>query len=105
MDENSELSPLTEKVLKMFILIALLYGAWNGVIWLNEYLAGLTPVRLALLSLWMSGVPFLLMFIFALVQENGAMQGMGMLTMVALSYITIPGLLISALWFLATRSI
>lgn len=89
-----------ERIVGFFILTALLYGMWHGAIWLYHYMSELTPARLVLFCISVTGIPFIFLVVLGVAGENEAMQIAGILTMASLSFITIPGLAISGVWYL-----
>ena len=91
---------ILERIVGFFILMALLYGMWHGAIWLYNYMSELTPARLALFCITVTGIPFVFLIVLGVTGENEPMQIAGMLTMASLSFITIPGLAVSSVWYL-----
>lgn len=90
--------PLLEWTLGIIYLVLIVIGLWKFGGWALASLSTLTPGKLAITSLFIVGVPFVLTLILAAATDNAANSTIAYLTVGAAS-IAFLGLMASAVWY------
>jgi len=91
--------PALQWGLGLIYLALIIFGLWKGGSWLFANMSSLTPGKLAITSLFIVGVPFVLTLILAATTDNAANSTIAYLTIGAAS-IALLGLMVSAAWYL-----
>jgi len=95
MDEQNQ---ILQWIVGSVLLLLIMYGFWNGASWLFEVLH-LTPKNLALVSLSLTLIPFVLLIIFGMTGAKNAMHVSGALTILSF-WLSGPGMVAAGVWFL-----
>jgi len=91
--------PALEWGLGILYLVLILFGLWKFGGWMYIEMQSFTPKKLALTSLSLTVIPFILLIIFGMTGAKNAMHVSGALTILSF-WLSGPGMVAAGVWFL-----